>query len=315
MSDINVSGMRVVDLQAELKSRGLESGGKKAELQARLKMALSSKYAQCLAHLQQGAALVVAVFMSWFVVHKEGEWIKEKDLYGNTLLHCALKTKTPEAVVTALLAAWPDAAKEKDNTYGKTPLHLALEYNVAKAVAVALIAAWPDAAKEKNDNGNTALHNALQFRAPEAVAMVLLAAWPDAVKEKTNAGNTPLHVALMNSAPEAVVTALLAAWPDAIKERNKYGETKLHVALINSATEITTHWNINQPTGGGDTVLHTLVATECSSVAEARNSNSICFTLVEKRASLTATNALGQTPAEASRADTVPSRLRLHGGP
>eukprot|EP00729_Bicosta_minor_P006164 gene6164-13264_t len=43
MSDINVDGMRVVDLRAELKSRGLDSKGKKADLQNRLKEDIAAK--------------------------------------------------------------------------------------------------------------------------------------------------------------------------------------------------------------------------------------------------------------------------------
>lgn len=52
-----------------------------------------------------------------------------------------------------------------------------------------------------------------------------------------------------------------------------------------------------------DTVLHALAAAGCSSDAEARNANTVFFTLVERGASLTATNALRQTPAEASQHD------------
>ena len=58
-------------------------------------------------------------------------------------------------------------------------------------------------------------------------------------------------------------------------------------------------------TGGGETVLHTLATAKWRSVADCRNTNTICFTLAEKRPSLTATDALGQTPAEASQAGKV----------
>ena len=81
----------------------------------------SPGYTQCAAYLKQGAALVVAVFLSWFGARKEGEWLKEKDNNGRTLLLKALMYKAPEAVVMALFEAWPDAVKEKaDNGY--TPL-------------------------------------------------------------------------------------------------------------------------------------------------------------------------------------------------
>ena len=111
----------------------------------------SSEYVQCEAYLKQGAALVVAVFMSWFGARKEGEWLKEKDNQcdradrwerGNTPLHLALLYKAPAAVAMALHAAWPDAVKEKNNK-GDIPLFLALENNAPEAVVMALLAAWP----------------------------------------------------------------------------------------------------------------------------------------------------------------------------
>ena len=68
--------------------------------------------------LKQGAALGVAAFISRFVERKEGEWLKEKDNVGYTILERALLYKAPEAVVLALLAAWPDAVREKDTNNG-----------------------------------------------------------------------------------------------------------------------------------------------------------------------------------------------------
>ena len=99
---------------------------------------------------------------------------------------------------------------------------------------------------------------------PAICVQWIVLADPNAIKangDKKN-GDIPLHFALMNKASEAVVTALLAAWPDAVEETDKHGYTSLRT-------------------------------------------NTVCFTLVEKRASLTATNALGQTPAEASQDDEV----------
>ena len=410
----------------------------------------SPEYTQCLAYLKQGAALVVAVFLSWFGVHKDGEWLKEKNTYGSTPLHLALAYEAPEAVVMVLFAAWPDAAKEKKKN-GYTPLHLALKKGVPQAVAMALVAAWPDAAKGKTNRGDTPLHFALVYKASEAVAVAVVAAWPDAVKEKGTNGNTPLHfvleknssvesiagrrvlveeyntpeavvmamiaacpdaargtnsdgetplhaalvalaykkwseavvmalfaawpdavkekkkndsetplyLALRNKAPEAVVMAMIAAFPDAAKGKSSDGDTLLDYALVYQAPEavvmalfaacpnavkrksrggyyplhyaaeyhasdavvraliaafpgalqeVTTiypHRDLTKQPTGGYTVLHMLATAECSSAAETRNTNIICFTLVEKRASLTATNALGQTPSEASRIDKV----------
>ena len=96
--------------------------------------------------------------------------------------------------------------------------------------------------------------------------MALFEAWPDAAKEKTKSGYTPLHLAAKYHASDAVVRALIASFPGAMKE----------------VTAITTDPRTNQPVGGGDTVLHTLATAGCSSVAESRNTNTLCFTLGAK---------------------------------
>ena len=95
------------------------------------------EYAQCEAYLRQGAALNVAEFMSWFGARKEGEWLKEKDNNGNTLLLYALIYKVPEAVAMTLFEAWPDAVNEQSHQ-GATPLYLALQNNAPEAVVVGL---------------------------------------------------------------------------------------------------------------------------------------------------------------------------------
>lgn len=58
------------------------------------------------------------------------------------LCAAALQNKATEAVVMALLDAWPDAVKEKDNgVYSghPTPLYFALNNNAPEVVAMALL--------------------------------------------------------------------------------------------------------------------------------------------------------------------------------
>ena len=200
----------------------------------------------------------------------------------------------------ALLDAWPDAVKEKDNgVYSghPIPLYFALKNNAPEVVAMALFEAWPEAAgvKDVDRAGDTILHLALQYNASDAVEMALLAAWPDAVKEKNKHGDIPLHYAAKHHASDSVVRALVAAFQCAVKE----------------VTAITPDQWVTDQRVGGDTVLHTLATAACSSIADCRNANTICFTLVENRASLTAINALGQTPAEASQAGKVAEQVKL----
>ena len=85
--------------------------------------------------------MVVAVFLSWFSARRDGDFLREKDDgFGCTLLHFALRSNTPNAVVMALVAAWPGAVKEKEKN-GYIPLHYALIYQAPEAVVMALIAA------------------------------------------------------------------------------------------------------------------------------------------------------------------------------
>lgn len=162
---------------------------------------------------------------------------------------------------------------------------------------MALFEAWPEAAgvKDVDRAGDTILHLALQYNASDAVEMALLAAWPDAVKEKNKHGDIPLHYAAKHHASDSVVRALVAAFQCAVKE----------------VTAITPDQWVTDQRVGGDTVLHTLATAACSSIADCRNANRICFTLVENRASLTAINALGQTPAESSQAGKVAEQVKL----
>ena len=92
-----------------------------------------------MAYLKQGAALDAAVFLSWFDARKEAKWLEENDDDGNTPLDLALQHNAPEAVVTALFEAWPDAVKEENNN-GDTPLCLALVHKAPEAVVPSQLA-------------------------------------------------------------------------------------------------------------------------------------------------------------------------------
>ena len=53
-------------------------------------------------------------------------------------MHCAIKNKAPLEVVAALLKAFPEGTKEKDND-GKLPLHHAAENQAPLEVVAALL--------------------------------------------------------------------------------------------------------------------------------------------------------------------------------
>ena len=81
-------------------------------------MTTSAEYNQYTAYLEQGENVDLAVFMTW-LDKQDGEWIKKKSGIHLTPLHHAMKAAawrgTPDdAVVLAVLAAWPDAVKCTD---------------------------------------------------------------------------------------------------------------------------------------------------------------------------------------------------------
>ena len=161
---------------------------------------MSAEYELCKSYLEQGDAMDASGFLSWFDAHKEGDWIKEKDEFGNTPLYNALENDASEKVVSALIAAWPGAVKEKDNN-GYTPLHYALRKKALEAVMLPLILACPDAAKEKDKDGSYPLHYALENDASEAVVKAIVAAWPAAAEETGGASENAALGPGSNAAP------------------------------------------------------------------------------------------------------------------
>jgi hypothetical protein len=156
---------------------------------------------------------------------------------GFTPLHYAARSSISVAVVQALLAANPEAAKATDK-YGSTPLHLAAGNNSLVAVVAVvqmLLAANPETAKARTtNNGRLPLHVAARFSPSVAVVQALLAANPEAAKATDNAGSMPLHLAAWGSSSVAVVQVLLAAYPEAAKNKNDKGETPADLAATNN---------------------------------------------------------------------------------
>ena len=268
--------------------------------------------------------------------------MRKEGLVGSFPLHIALRYKTPAAVSMALFTAWQGAAAIK-NEDGATPLHVALECGSQdSAILFALIAFSPTEAKGWNKDGKPFLHIALEKKVPEAVLLSLIAN-----ETETSIINHALHTALNNEPSEGVVNALLAAHPDAVKQKSVYGDmTPLHVALNVRAPEgvvLALHaaWreaasidpcsipHVAAFKNASDTVVRTLIAScpswndtmvqdnatllhmlayaQCSTDAEYRNTNTLCFTLVKMSVSLTAVTEKGFTAAQI--AESVPQLI------
>jgi hypothetical protein len=83
----------------------------------------------CGSFLLGGPSLDVTESVAWFGANNDGEWIKEKDRDGNTLLHLGMWKKVPAAVIRLLVEAWPKGAEATDKE-GRTPLQRGVITNV-----------------------------------------------------------------------------------------------------------------------------------------------------------------------------------------
>ena len=111
-------------------------------------------------------------------------------------------------VVTELMAAYPEAVREKD-MMSKLPLHWAVHYGAAcdssEAVVKLMIAAYPEAAQKKDKMSKLPLHWAAEKRASDAIVNALLAAYPAAAMEKDATGSIP-KLSLARGAPADVLS-------------------------------------------------------------------------------------------------------------
>jgi hypothetical protein len=194
-------------------------------------------YTKCSTHLCLGPALNVAEFVAWFGAHNDGEWVKENDEDGYTLLHIGMKNKAPAEVIKLLVEACPEAVKGED-VIGKTPLHYGMGYKKPTEVIKLLVDACPEAVAVKDREGNTPLHLGMIYNAPAEAIKLLVDVWPDSVKEKDEHGNTALHYGMKHNAPAEVIKLLVEACPEAVNEYDVWGFTPLHLGMKHNASPI-----------------------------------------------------------------------------
>mmetsp|Transcript_23522 Transcript_23522/g.25948 ORF Transcript_23522/g.25948 Transcript_23522/m.25948 type:complete len:481 (+) Transcript_23522:108-1550(+) len=129
---------------------------------------------------------------TWVVRYHEGT----KDVMWRFLpLHSACARKPPTAVVSALIIAYPEAAKSVDDQ-GMHPLHYACGNQASREVIRLLLVANPQAAKQTDPREMLPIHHLASW-GPSSISvidMVLVA--NRNVKEVTDVdGNTPLDLA------------------------------------------------------------------------------------------------------------------------
>ena len=166
-------------------------------------------------------------------------WIVTKGFNGNLRflpLHKACVLSPPESMISALLIAYPEGAKEKDQD-GWLPLHCACFYGASSKVVDALLQANPKGSSEKDDEGRLALHYACLKGASKAVVDVLLASFGKGTMIKDDEGRLPIHHACSKSAPENIIEALLKTSPKGAQSKDDQGRLALHHACRKNASE------------------------------------------------------------------------------
>jgi len=165
-------------------------------------------------------------------------WINTKGFHGNLRflpLHKVCVLSPPMGVAEALISAYPDGAKSKDQD-GWLPIHCACFYGASQAIISALIQAYPNCASNKDDEGRTPLHYASLKCATENVVGCLLRANPKAAVSKDDEGRLPIHHACSKGAPDGSIEALLKVSSKGAQSKDDQGRLPLHHACRKNAS-------------------------------------------------------------------------------
>ena len=166
-------------------------------------------------------------------------WIVTKGFNGNLRflpLHKACVLQPPESIIEALVAAYIDGTKCKDQD-GWLPIHCACFYGASDRAINTLLVAYPKGAQSKDDEGRLPLHYACLKSAPQAVIDVLLSNFPKGAMSKDDEGRLPIHHACSKGASEGVIEALLKASPKGAQSKDDQGRLPLHHACRKGASE------------------------------------------------------------------------------
>lgn len=166
-------------------------------------------------------------------------WIVTKGFNGNLRflpLHKACVLQPPQNVIDTLLAAYPEAAKSRDQD-GWHPVHCACFYGASDKVVNQLLNAYPKGGQAKDDEGRLPLHYACLKGASQDVVDVLLGSFPKGAMSKDDEGRLPIHHACSKGAPEGVIDALLKASPKGAQSKDDQGRLPLHHACRKSSSE------------------------------------------------------------------------------
>lgn len=124
-------------------------------------------------------------------------------------LHLACRERGSKAVIAALLATNPEAAKVKDDE-GRLPLHLACRQGVAVQIVDSLIVCHYRASRTPDAYALLPIHWACAQNASVGIVESLLRANPDSLDHKDKWGRSPLSLAQASTNPDKdeIVSAL-----------------------------------------------------------------------------------------------------------
>ena len=259
------------------------------------------------------------------------ETITQKDSFGNTMLHAAVKNNGSPQHIGIILDN--KALVDSRNREGDTALHIAVrmnqkengEYLIARGASIftvnsagisplylSLTAAdgireWminPDTIIKKDGLDNNMLHYASQWKLDKAIPVIIQKGVP--VDEPNATGETPLFIAVKNNSP-SIMRVLLDNKAN-LNARDKQGNTLLHTAVRWNAKDsaallISFGIDINAHSLNGGTALHDAVTLGMSEIETM---------LIKEGANLEVRDIDGNTPfMEAVKSGLIPSIGKL----
>jgi len=167
---------------------------------------------------------------------KRGANVNATDAAGDRVLHIAVQSSRPDAILRALLERGPDL--EARGSQNLTPLQVAcvdLQRNNSSVSRLLEAGANPNAATSL---GATPMHAAARWPVPNVMQKLL--DHGGKIDPQDQLGNTPLHVAARANYHREVVRFLLTRG-GAVNARNQRGETRLDIATGRTPYRATPH--------------------------------------------------------------------------
>jgi ankyrin repeat protein len=204
-----------------------------------------------------------------YLVDRHPKSLHERLADGRGLLHDAVATGAPAALVKVLVGCAPEAVESGDG-YGKLPLHFVGSQTSLESVRL-LAEASPASVRAVTKSGRTPLHTAIineaqldvvKFlvehsgdasllgiadrdgclpmhyaakRGSLELVKILVEAFPTSIRAPDARGRRPIHVAVAGPwSLREIVEYLSAPWPESLHARDSDGNLPLHAAVAHA---------------------------------------------------------------------------------